>query len=123
MSPGLCFRLLLGAVASLGSPLGAADEPSSADAIAGRVRQLGGDAFDRRAAASAALEAAGPAALDALDQATAEPDAELRRRAWLLIDAIEKRHYGGPVLVGGKRLPDWGPALGSRDPEERLAAW
>jgi outer membrane protein assembly factor BamB len=59
--------------------------------IAALVSQLGSERSAAREAASQALEAAGPRALDALRKAVAAADPEVRRRAAPLARAIEKR--------------------------------
>ncbi len=122
MSPGLRFCLLLGMAANLGSPVAVGDEVPARDEVARLVRQLGSGDYDEREAASKALDTLGLLGLDALDLAALDQDPEVRKRAWLLLDAIEKRCYGGPVLVGGKRLPDWRRRLGSQDMKVRIGA-
>jgi WD40 repeat protein len=57
------------------------------------VKQLGADSYTDRQAATAALEKAGPAALDALRKAMKSGDLEMRRRAERIVDAIEKTVY------------------------------
>jgi HEAT repeat protein len=116
-------RSLLAVLASL-APLALIEtsEPTPAAEIPRLIRQLGSADFDEREAASKALETLGPAALDALDLAASNPDAEIRLRAATLRDAIETRCYGGPVLLDGKRVPEWQQALGSKESKERLTA-
>jgi uncharacterized protein (TIGR03067 family) len=62
-----------------------------ADRVARLVKQLGHDQFAKREAASKELNAIGEPALDALRKATTEDNAEIRRRAASLRDAITGR--------------------------------
>ncbi len=93
----------------------AADEPPSAARIAQLIGQLGAADFNEREAASKALEASGPPALDALDAAVSNPDAEVRRRVLALLESIETRAYGRPMTWAGKLLPEWRELLKSKD--------
>ena len=54
------------------------------------VSQLGSRSFQEREQATHALIAAGPSALEYLQKATASSDAEIRRRAGLVLERIEK---------------------------------
>jgi hypothetical protein len=72
-----------------GEPAPAA-KPDSA-AVKRLITQLGSDRFEERQAASAALDALGPAALDALREARIRGDLETRTRAADLVERIEKR--------------------------------
>jgi hypothetical protein len=55
------------------------------------VRQLGSDRFEEREAASKALAAIGLPAFGALRDALGDEDAEIRRRAELLLDRLRPR--------------------------------
>jgi WD40 repeat protein len=58
------------------------------------IQQLGSDSFAKREAASKALDAIGEPALEALQKAiTASGDAEVRRRAKMLAQAVVSRLY------------------------------
>jgi uncharacterized protein (TIGR03067 family) len=71
------------------------DDPvkeSEADRVARLVRQLGHSEFAKREQASKELDAIGEPALGALRKAAAaDPDAEIRRRAERVIDAVQNR--------------------------------
>jgi HEAT repeat protein len=58
--------------------------------VANLIRQLGADKFQDREAAARDLEAAGPAALDQLRQATKSTDLEIARRAADIIPIVER---------------------------------
>jgi uncharacterized protein (TIGR03067 family) len=74
------------------SPLyGRPDKEPTADRIARLIRQLGHEEFVRREAASRELDAIGAPALDALRKASSNDDAEIRRRAELLVRTITDR--------------------------------
>jgi HEAT repeat protein len=104
-------------------PLGAGAESTATPAeIARLIRRLGSTDFDEREAAVKALEAIGPAALDALDVATADKDPEVRRRADSLLETIEQSLYGRPMSWNGKRLADWRHLLASKKADDRIAA-
>jgi hypothetical protein len=62
------------------------------------ITQLGSDRFEERQAASASLDALGPAALDALRAAQARGDLETRCRAANLVERIEKRLESAELL-------------------------
>ena len=79
----------LGVVAAAPAPE-PAEKPDAAK-IAKLIAQLGGRDFDDREKASAALDAIGEPALDALREAVKSTDAEVRKRAETLIDKIQKR--------------------------------
>jgi hypothetical protein len=68
-----------------------APKPSDADSVDRWVRQLGSDNFEEREAASKALNQLGGPALSALEKAVTSDDAEVRRRAADLIQAIGAR--------------------------------
>ena len=81
--------------------------------IEGLIKQLGSDDFDVREAATRALMASGPPALDALRKATKGTDAEVVRRAARLVEAIENgldqlltdyRGYGLPLPAQDAKL-------------------
>jgi uncharacterized protein (TIGR03067 family) len=67
------------------------DEPLDAERIARLIKQLGDDDFDKREAASKALDAIGELALAALRIAQSSDDAEVHRRAEAIIQAIQRR--------------------------------
>jgi hypothetical protein len=84
--------VLLGAAVSLGLAAGLLRGDPEAGRIAGLIKQLGDNKFARREAASKQLEAAGQPALPALRKAAvADKDAEVRRRAQLLVQSIRRR--------------------------------
>ena len=76
--------------------------PKGADLTAARIAtllsQLGSDRPTTREAATRALEAAGPAALDALRRAATGDDPEVRRRASLLARGIDKRQESARLI-------------------------
>jgi hypothetical protein len=91
---------------------GDGDEGTEADRVARFIGQLGDDDFERREAASDALDAVGHPALGALRQAVASSDdAEVRLRGQKLIEAITARPApppaGATVLFDGKTLAGW----------------
>src|SRR5262249_18681017 len=92
--PGLILAAVLAPAARAGGP---APDPD------GLVAKLGSVKYAERAAAMAALDQLGPAALDALRKASQHPDPEVRHRAAVLVQRIE---YRAEVvrLVGGKKL-------------------
>jgi uncharacterized protein (TIGR03067 family) len=59
--------------------------------VARLVEQLGHDVFEKREAATKELDAIGGQALDALRKATSHEDAEIRRRATVIVAAITGR--------------------------------
>lgn len=63
------------------------------------VKQLGADRYAEREHAANALEALGPEALPALRQARAAHDAEVRSRAEVLLDRIERAMLTQPTLI------------------------
>jgi hypothetical protein len=82
----------LGIVIALGlSSVAAAQEKSEAGRTAALVNQLGSQIFAEREQAARALDALGPAALNALHQAARHQSLEVRRRARDLIRKIERR--------------------------------
>jgi hypothetical protein len=83
--------------------LAAAEAPGDGGRDAARLTaQLGSDSFAQREAAARALDQLGAAALPWLRQALADPDAEVRRRAAELIDAIEQRELTRRLLAPQK---------------------
>jgi hypothetical protein len=74
------------------------DSPDARRAAA-LVAQLGSPRYDEREAATRALDALGGAALGPLRQALAGGDAEIRRRARLLIQTIERRLEAARLLT------------------------
>lgn len=69
--------------------------------VAGLIRQLGHDDFERREAASRRLAELGEDVLPQLKAAGTDRDAEVRRRAGELVAAIERKLFGElTVLVG-----------------------
>jgi hypothetical protein len=86
--------LLLPALAALSLTLPAvarADAREDAERIARLIVQLGSSQFAEREEASRALDTIGGAALDALRRAARGDDAEVRRRATLLVRRLERR--------------------------------
>jgi hypothetical protein len=88
-------RLLVLLLAPQFGFLGATPAPSTvrpdAQRLARFITQLGSNDFKERQAATQALDALGPAALEALHKASQAHDPEVRRRAESLAHAIEKR--------------------------------
>src|SRR5262249_49184564 len=68
-----------------------ATEPSPSARAAAAIAQLGSTSSEQRDAASRTLEALGAAALEPLWEASQSSDAEVRRRARLLVQTIERR--------------------------------
>jgi hypothetical protein len=93
------------------------------------TRQLGDDQFEAREKAAAALVAAGPAALVALEEAANPDDLEAARRARLCVEEIRARHGTATTLAAVRWLAVKAPpgaaetllALATRD-EEAVAA-
>src|SRR5947209_1739857 len=79
------------------------EQKTGAAGIDRLIAQLGSAEFDKREAASIALEQAGAAALPALQQAGRSADAEVRRRSEDLIPRIERRLETARLLAP-KRL-------------------
>jgi outer membrane protein assembly factor BamB len=67
-------------------------------AFADLINQLGSEAYAARERATQALDAAGPAALDALRKVAAGAEPEARRRAEVLVRAIEKRRETAQLI-------------------------
>lgn len=67
------------------------ESPPDGDRVAPLIAQLGSRQFEEREAATQALDALGPAALELLRKALASSDAEVRRRAEKLVRTIEGR--------------------------------
>lgn len=70
-----------------------AADPAERSDVPALVSQLGADSRAERDAASAALDRIGGPALPALRSATRSGDAEIRRRARLLVERIESRLF------------------------------
>jgi hypothetical protein len=79
-----------------------ATESTDADKITKLVEQLGSDSFESREKAQAALEKIGAPALEALRKAAASDEAELRRRAGELVQAIERNALLASILTPKK---------------------
>lgn len=77
------------------SPRSQADEAR----ISALIAQLGSEPFTEREAASQALDALGPPALEALQQAARSDDVEVRRRSLEIIAGIEKRVESAQLLA------------------------
>src|SRR3954470_22959735 len=93
---GLSFVLSAGLSALLAGP---AESPADTPEITRWVRQLGDENFQRRDAASRALERIGEPALPALQRAAdSSGDLEVRRRAGELVKTIRRR-LSGEVLI------------------------
>jgi uncharacterized protein (TIGR03067 family) len=67
------------------------DKDTEAQRIVGLIQQLGDDELEKREAASKELEAIGEPALAALRKAASSEDAEVRRRAESVIEALRVR--------------------------------
>jgi hypothetical protein len=80
------FHLLLPLVLAL-----SADCPAQRAVIGGLVQQLGSRSYREREMASAALESIGEIANPALQKATNSKDAEIRRRAKRLVQALAEQ--------------------------------
>lgn len=78
-------------LAAAGSVLGDSPDERMAARVARLVKQLGDDKFARREAATKELDAIGEPALDALRKAESHEDAEMSRRAKLLVQTITAR--------------------------------
>lgn len=81
---------LLGLVLLAAVPLTAADKPDEKQ-LAQLIEQLGSNMFEEREQATKALEALGPAALDALRKAEKSGDPEVKSRAAALIRKAEEK--------------------------------
>jgi hypothetical protein len=82
----------VGLVLEAGFLHGDTAQDTQANRIAGLIKQLGDNRYARREAASKGLEAVGQQALPALRRmAVASKDAEIRRRARLLVHTIHQR--------------------------------
>jgi hypothetical protein len=100
MFNSLRIRTVLGITVFLSASL-RAEEPrpphtdpqdqADAECVAALIQQLGSPRFDEREAATRALDALGPAALEPLRKALPSQDAEVRRRAVQLVRRIEGR--------------------------------
>ena len=91
-----CFLML-----SLTQLLGvssAADPNANVHEIPRLITELGSNDFKKREAATQALDALGPAALQALNKASRGTDPEIRRRAERLAQLIEKRVETAQIL-------------------------
>jgi hypothetical protein len=87
---------LLGTVLVLAATASLRAEPPSVDAL---IQRLGSNEFAEREEATRALDALGPAALDALKKAAHSPDLEVRQRASTLVRRIEKRLDAARLLA------------------------
>src|SRR4051812_39890114 len=76
-----------------------AEETAEGKQIARLIAQLGSPQFTAREAATRALDAAGPRALEALRRALYHPETEVRCRAGRLVRAIEKRMETAHILA------------------------
>jgi hypothetical protein len=97
------YVLMLALVLSLrlGSPTGLPAAPlrsTKSDQIAQLIAQLGSTKYQERETATQALDAIGPPALGALQQATRNSDLEIRRRAESLAQQIRKRVESAQLL-------------------------
>lgn len=97
--PLLCLAALLPAAAP-------PDAPSPAD-VPRLIRQLGDDDFEVREAATARLEKIGEPALPELYKALASNDAEVRRRAEIIVAAIESKLYVELLCLSGHTSAGW----------------
>jgi uncharacterized protein (TIGR03067 family) len=94
--------------------LAAGPDAPDAASIARLIRQLGSPEFAEREAATRRLEAVGEPALEALRQAGASEDPEVRRRARELVEVIAARDYR--KLEGTwECVPDGSPRLVIKD--------
>jgi WD40 repeat protein len=92
-------------VAGLPAPAAADEEARAIDKL---IRQLGSDDFDLREEASDKLAKVGEAALPALKAAAKEHrDVEIRRRAALLVERIEKEHRAEQLTIRGPTAGYW----------------
>jgi gas vesicle protein len=89
----------------IAAPASADDKTQKAEAvrITQLVKQLGDDDFNEREKASAALDALGVHAFDALRQAVKSTDEEVRKRAETLVGKIEKRQETA-IALKAKRV-------------------
>src|SRR5215471_19700499 len=79
------------------SPVAAEEKPDAAK-IDKLIEQLGSDSFKEREEATKALDALGEPALEKLEQALKSPDAEVRKRATMLVARIGPRALSARVL-------------------------
>jgi hypothetical protein len=79
-----------------------AAEPPSAARVAALIAELGSSRHEQREAATRALEAVGAPALGPLREARQHDDAEVRRRARLLVQTIERRTEAERLLQPGR---------------------
>jgi hypothetical protein len=77
----------------------AAADKVDAERIDKLIEQLGSGSFQEREAATKALDAIGPPALDKLRKATQSEDIEVKRRATELVKRIEKRAEASRLLT------------------------
>jgi hypothetical protein len=78
---------------------GSAEDKVGPEQIRKLIAQLGSENFGQRKQASAALDAIGEPALEALRKATTSEDAEIRSRAQELVQQIEKRTESTRLLA------------------------
>lgn len=116
----LLRRLFLALMGSIGPLAAVAAEPPPE--IAKLIRQLGSEDFQEREAASRKLELIGPPAIDLLEPILEDRDAEVRNRVKGILETIETRYYGRPLVWGGRRLSHWCTAATSKDLTVRLPA-
>ena len=95
-----CGVVLLLAALGLSCPRAPAAGKVATDPIPHLIAQLGSHKFVEREAATQALEALGAVALQPLQQAAHDEDAEVRRRACELTRRIEKRMETEQILAG-----------------------
>jgi hypothetical protein len=96
--PAMSCRWVLLGLAWLAGAASAAEAPGAAPDAARLVTRLGSDSFAERESAAGELDRLGPAALPALRRALTDADAEVRRRAAALIEAIEQREQSRRLL-------------------------
>ncbi len=77
----------------------ASAEPADAKTIAKLIEQLGSDSFEDREAAQKALAKIGEPALEALEKAAKNTDAEIRKRAGALAESIGTRVRSAAILT------------------------
>jgi hypothetical protein len=104
MRTALRTSAALGIVLLLSAYLQAAEPPTAAaERAAALITQLSSPRFEEREAATRALDALGPAALESLRQALQSSDAEVRRRAGPLVRTIE-RHVAEARILESTRV-------------------
>jgi uncharacterized protein (TIGR03067 family) len=122
--------MLMAHIAGVGSLTGDEGKKPAPDQVSELIRQLGDDKFARREAASEALQAIGKPALEALHRASrSSDDPEIRRRAKLIIEALDesqpaipcpsewkvlRAEYGGQVVTNANIMFTHTQATGDR---------